>query len=303
MTWARASVLVAAVALTIGGSPGAAPPPDRMPPTAPTIDGDFPSRDLRPVFTFASRDRRTPSARLRFRCAFDGATMRPCARIHRPLADLSFGRHVLRARAVDLAGNVSRTTVRPFTIVGFWDAAADFQRAPRPGNPGADRYGNTVWFYLYSPNPEHDPAAYRLLPFFVAVDQGTEVWRNQADGLGGSQAGYSFGRITMHPGHPNLGQNAIVGWRSPVAATVLLQADVNANQVSCSVPANGVNWSVDRGATSLASGVLRPGDTASPRITARVGAGESLYLVLNDAGDSNCDGTLTRLTVETRLTG
>ena len=63
----------------------AAPGPwDRLPPTKPTIDGQLRPTVLRPVFTFGATDRRTPRGKIRFRCAFDGAALRPCARIHRP---------------------------------------------------------------------------------------------------------------------------------------------------------------------------------------------------------------------------
>lgn len=173
----RTWVAIAGLMLVIGsaGATSAALPRDRVPPTRPTIDGDGQQKDLRPVFTFGAIDRRTPSGRIRFRCAFDETTMAACARIHRPSEDLSFGQHVLRVQAVDLTGNASRTAVRNFAIVGSWDAAADFQRAPSPANPGRDRYGNTAWFYLYSPNPEHDPPNYLLLPFIALLDPGTEV--------------------------------------------------------------------------------------------------------------------------------
>ena len=282
-----------------GRSDAASAPPDRLPPTKPTIDGDLEARELRPVFTFAARDRRTPASRIRFKCALDGATMRPCARIYRPLQDQTFGRHVLRVRAFDLAGNASPIAERRFSVVGFWDAAADFQRVPTPANPGPDKYGNTAWFYLYSPNPEHDPASYRLLPLFVVSDPGTDVWRTEPNCCGGTQVGYSFGRITMQPGTPNLGQNAILGWRSPVTSMVRLQANINANQTNCGVPANGINWSIDLGSRTLMSGLIVPGQSAVPVITTSVVAGETIYLVMNDAGDTNCDGTFTRLTIQT----
>jgi hypothetical protein len=42
------------------------------------------------------------------------------------------------------------------------------------------------------------------------------------------------------------------------------------------------------------------GNTANTELTASVATGETLYLVVNDAGDSNCDTTLVDLTVETQ---
>lgn len=279
-----------------------APPPDRTPPTRPTIDGDLRPTDLRPVFTFGATDRRTPRAQLRFRCALDGAALRPCARIHRPVAALSFGPHVLRAQAIDRAGNASRPAVHHFRIVGSWDAARDFERAPRPANPGRDRYGNTTWFYLYSESVEHDPAKYHLSSFFRIPAPNWEVWESRAGGLSGTQTGFNNGQIIMHPGHYNLGQNAVLGWRSPIASTVTVTASIGPPPLSsCSVPDNGVLWSIDQGSRTLLSGAVPPGGaTAHLDLTATVEAGEPLYVVVNDAGDSNCDSTLVSLAIETR---
>jgi hypothetical protein len=295
---------LAAVALVsglAGGALAARRPRDRRPPTKPIIDGERAPKNLRPVFTLGATDRRTPRSRIRFRCAFDGAALRPCARIHRPSDALSFGPHVLRARALDRAGNASRIASYRFTVVGAWDAANDFERAPRPANPGRDRYGNTTWFYLYSGTPAHDPSNYHLLPFFAVLAPNREVWRNQADGLGGSQVGFNNNQIIMHPGHWNLGQNAVLGWRSPVASTIRLGASIQQPPGNCGAAANGIVWSIDQGSRTLQSGVLAPGgNPANTELTASVGAGETLYLVVNDAGDSNCDTTLVVLTVETQ---
>jgi hypothetical protein len=78
-----------------------------------------------------------------------------------------------------------------------------------------------------------------------------------------------------------------------------LQANINADQTDCSVPANGIKWSIDQGAGTLASGVVTPGQSALPVVTTTVRAGETIYVVMNDAGDSSSDGTFTRLTIQT----
>ncbi len=288
------------LAVGFGAVSQAAPPPDRLPPTRPTVDGDIRPDTLRPVFTFGATDRRTPRSGIRFRCAFDRATLRPCARIHRPAAALAFGPHELRAQAVDRAGNASRITRFTFSVVGSWDAARDFERAPRPANPGRDRYGNTTWFYLSSTTPAHDPAGYRPQPFFAVLAPNWEVWRSEDTGLSGSQTGYNNGSILMHPGHFNLGQNAVLGWRSPLAATVELSGSISTNAASlCGVTPNGVVWSIDHGAATLRSGSLAAGQRTDLALTVTVAAGESLYVVVNDAGDSNCDSTFVDLTIET----
>ncbi len=213
-----AGVVLAAV--MVSGALAATVPRDRQPPTKPTVDGPRQPSVLRPVFTFGATDRRTPRGKLRFRCALDGSALRPCARIHRPNDALAFGEHTLRVRAIDLAGNGSRLASFTFKVIGSWDAANDFERAPRPANPGRDRYGNTTWFYLRSGTPAHEPADYHLLPTFAAINPTWEIWHSHTGGpfdSAGSSIGFSNNRMVMHPGHFNLGQNAVLGWRSPVA--------------------------------------------------------------------------------------
>lgn len=289
-----------AVALVAGAS-AATSPPDRLPPTKPTIDGQLRPTALRPVFTFGATDRRTARGRLRFRCAFDGAALRACARIHRPAAALSFGPHTLRVRALDLAGNLSRTSTFAFTVVGTWDAAGDFERAPRPANPGRDRYGNTTWFYLYSTQGRgHDPATYASLPAFAVLGENWEVWHVLPNSQSAS-TGFNNGSMILHPGPSDGGQNAILGWRSPVAATVRIQLsiDITFAQSVCPVSGNGIVWTLDQGARSLRSGTLLSGRVENVEATTGVAAGESLYFVVGDNGNSNCDSTIVRLSIET----
>jgi len=298
--WGLVVTVIGGVLLLSAGSPAANSPRDRVPPRAPTIDGPLHPEVLRPIFTFGATDTQTSRARIRFRCGFDGAALRPCARIHRPAVALSFGKHTLRVRAVDLAGNVSRVATFAFRITGKWDATLDFERAPRPANPGRDRYGNTAWFYLYGENPEHVPGDYHLLPYFEVPEPDWEVWRNSREaGDGGTRSGFIFGRFVMHPGHPQLGQNAILGWRSPVTATVTLRAGISTLPAGSCPLANGVVWSIDQGSSTLRSGTLGPGRSENVSLTLPVSLGENLYLVVGDGGNSSCDSTFVDLSLET----
>ncbi len=202
-------------------------------------------------------------------------------------------------RALDLAGNVSRATSLSFRIVGSWDAAGDFERAPRPANPGRDRYGNTVWSYRYSSQGRsHDPATYELLPTFSVRAPNWEVWLLSPD-FQSASTGFSNSQMILHPSPSHLGQNAILGWRSPLATTVRLQASLFRLHLDCSVPANGVVWSLDQGNRSLRSGTLVDGTAENFELTLTVAAGESLYVIVGDNGDSNCDSTGVRLSIET----
>jgi hypothetical protein len=285
--------------LGAAGAVSATPNPDRLPPTKPTIDGQLAPTVLRPVFTFGATDRRTPRRKIRFRCAFDGGVLRPCARIHRPTAALSFGPHTLRVRALDLAGNASRVATRSFRVVGSWDAARDFERAPRPANPGRDQYGNTVWSYRYSSQGRsHDPATYELLPTFSVVAPNWEVWLLAPDNQS-ALAGFNNSQMLLHPSPSNLGQNAILAWRSPLAATVRVQAALYRLHLDCPVPANGVLWSLDQGNRTLRRGTLVDGTPENLQLTLTVTAEESIYVVVEDNGDSNCDSTGVQLRIET----
>ena len=293
-------VAAASVAALLASGGWAGPvPPDRQSPTKPTVDGPKQTMILRPVFTFGATDGRTPRAKIRFRCAFDGSPLRPCARIRRPNERLGFGTHTLRVRALDLAGNASRTTSFSFRVIGVWDAAADFERAPRPANPGRDRYGNTTWFLRYSP-PElvHTPAGYEVLPTFWIVVPGWETWVITPN-WESATAGFNNGHIVLQPGKIDRRQNPIVEWRSPVSGTFRVHAALQL-EIGCpEKPVGGVVWWLDHGSQPLQTGILAPGATTQFDLTTAVVAGESLYIILNDNADPRCDTTAVDLRIET----
>ena len=71
------------------------------------------------------------------------------------------------------------------------------------------------------------------------------------------------------------------------------------SHIDCSVPANGVVWSLDQGNRTLRSGTLIDATEETFNLTLAVTAGETLYVVVGDNGDSNCDSTVVEFTVET----
>jgi hypothetical protein len=80
---------------------------DTTAPVAPGVVGPRRTSSPRPRYRLVSHDDGTPGTQLRYRCAFDSRRLRPCeSRFGR---SLTLGRHVLRARALDLAGNESRS--------------------------------------------------------------------------------------------------------------------------------------------------------------------------------------------------
>ena len=294
--------ILLALALLIGGGAlavtavgrTAVPPPDRKAPTKPTVDPNRQPGELRPTFHFGATDNRTPGAKLKFRCAIDSPILHPCAHIYRPFSALAFGPHLMRVRALDRAGNASRVAVYAFTIVGTWDAAADFAQAPNPENPGRDRYGNTSWFYMY-----RGITGYEVLPVFAEANPGYQHWYYGDYSVGRLPlVGWINGRMIMHPGL--FPENAILGWRSPVTSSIRLRATISRNADPCPVPQNGIIWSIDQGANTLQSEPLAPGESKTVDITISVAAGDSLYLTINGGGDTSCDTTNVDLTLKTQ---
>jgi len=84
---------------------------DTRAPTKPSAAGPRLARTDSPAYRFSAADPGTPRRRIRFRCAFDTKRLHDCSSAYR--RHLPQGRHVLRVRAVDPAGNESgMTTVR-----------------------------------------------------------------------------------------------------------------------------------------------------------------------------------------------
>jgi hypothetical protein len=294
-------VLVALIALMlvlVQTIQAASPPRDRTAPTKPTVDVDL-TDDLRPVIHFGARDNRTAPTRIRFRCAIDGAVLHPCGRVYQVIDALSFGKHELRAVAVDTAGNVSRVTTALFTVVGTWDAASDFPSAPPSENPAHDKYGDIVWSYLYSGASIHDPTLYRPLPKFQAPNS------SQSAGDLGFDDGHVLTPLVGANGnnemvfHPERDRFAILGWRSPYAGKVSIALELRFADPIVQAGSNGIVWSIDRGNTTLQTAVLTPGGEARAELTADVAGGDIFYLTIDNRGDSNWDTTVGQFRVHT----
>src|ERR671935_259394 len=73
------AVLAATLASLRGaGSARARPLRDRVPPTTPTVVGPRRSTTTTPMYRFSARDGATPTAKIRFRCAFDSRRLHGC---------------------------------------------------------------------------------------------------------------------------------------------------------------------------------------------------------------------------------
>ena len=105
--------------------------------------------------------------------------------------------------------------------------------------------------------------------------------------------------MILHPAPTHLGHNAILAWRSPLAATIRVEASLYRLHLDCSVPANGVVWSLDQGNRTLRTGKLLDGTPENFQASLTVAAGETVYIIVGDNGDYACDSTGVRLTIET----
>jgi hypothetical protein len=99
--------------------------------------------------------------------------------------------------------------------------------------------------------------------------------------------------------HPYTTQMAVVGWTSPVTATVSMTVSLqNAELVNCG---NGIEWTIDNGATTLEQGGVTPlGPPSVVSFTADVQTAQTYYLTINSYQDDyTCDSTLTAWTITT----
>lgn len=111
----------------------------------------------------------------------------------------------------------------------------------------------------------------------------------------GDQKGHG---VTVHPSPT---QAAVVGWQSPIAATVRVQAKVQHVHTGCG---NGVTWAIDvrRGATrqrvtsGIAHGAKPP--TIAPLDNVKVAVGDVILVAIGARnGDHSCDLTAVDLTI------
>ena len=194
-----------------------------------------------------------------------------------------------------------------------WNLASDVIGASNQisFNQGA----RAVWYLMEGPSAgAHDPTLYRFLPDYTAPCQtnpssdptGLRCWLNLAALFAGNHLPSIGINVTdtvanpdggvlipphsvfMHPG-PN--RQAIVAWRSPLPGSFASRAALAISNPSCD---DGVIWSVNQGAMTIAAGVIQNGGEPQSFQFRRVFVheGDVLYFIV-DAGmeDYACDTT------------
>jgi hypothetical protein len=194
-----------------------------------------------------------------------------------------------------------------------WNLANDVLRVSNQisFNQGA----RAVWYFMEGPSAGvHDPTLYRLLPDYTAPCEtnpssdatGLRCWLNLAALFAGNHlptVGINVDDTVANPDagvlipprsvflHPGPTRQAIVAWQSPVRGFVRVTGRVSDLDPSCD---NGVIWFVNRGATTIAQGVMQNGGKPQSFEVRRVfvDAGDVLYFVVDAAmEDYACDTT------------
>jgi len=170
-----------------------------------------------------------------------------------------------------------------------WAQPDDFHAAPGL-NPGPDAYGNTdVWSYL-SGTSAHAPSTYELLPTFSS-NQWTDPGFVNLDI-------YEDRGLVLHP-YVGAEQTRyiILGWTSPISGRVTITGSADMLQRTCPQPPNGIVLTIDQGFHTLATEEVPAASTIPFEVTATVAAGDSIYFLVDPAGNSSCDSTALRLTI------
>ena len=129
--------IAAALSVVSAGSAQSSHRKDNVAPRTPRIIGPKWTTSTRPVYVFSSSDQRTAPRRLRYVCAFDRGHLRRCPR--RYSRRLRVGKHRLRARAIDRAGNRSRLASIKIRVGGGPAHPPPGPRPP-PSPPGYGAY-------------------------------------------------------------------------------------------------------------------------------------------------------------------
>lgn len=170
-----------------------------------------------------------------------------------------------------------------------WAQPDDFHASPGL-NPGPDAHGNAdVWSYLAG-SSAHAPATYELLPTFAGGRWTDPAFLNLH--------AYEDRGLVLHPyidGEQT--RYIILAWTSPISGEVAITGAADMLQRTCSQPANGIRLFIDRGSQTLATEDVSAGATVSFELDATVGVGDSIYFVVDPAGNSSCDSTALTVTI------
>jgi hypothetical protein len=197
-----------------------------------------------------------------------------------------------------------------------WNLATDFRIYPNQANPNPDTQSNAnVWYFMESSSLTHDPMTYSLLPEFITdafYIPGIQQWqgttpsggeKNKLSAIGINATGSFQQALTISwPAnvvrvHPLPDRFVVVGWRSPINGSVDVTGsfyDLDANG------GDGVDWFIDRGAMTIASGAIANGGSQQFQSGVNgvsVNYGDFLYFIVGPNGSYDNDSTGLDLTI------
>lgn len=197
-------------------------------PSAPRVSGPGFTISSIQHYRFSAHEKNVPVRQLRFRCALDSTSLHACPRLYG--AHLSLGRHVLRVRAVDPAGRVSRTTLVPILVEPKPTPAAVLASLTLP-DPGLLAAGAGALWVNRGPFGSSG-ALYRIDPATDRVSATIHVSQPNPSNGGGNDVAYGFGSI----------------WEINDQLKTVSRIDPASNAVTASI-------STDTGTDSLAEGL------------------------------------------------
>jgi hypothetical protein len=187
-----------------------------------------------------------------------------------------------------------------------WDFSADFARTRTAArNPSADRYGTGgVWRYMAARSERsRDPSGFSLLRRYREGLQGVpgfHAWVGADD----RSVSVSFPIVGVRGGpgsaqgfaHPSVARRAIVAWRSPVRARVVVRGAVSDLDAT---GGDGISWALRKGSTTLVRGRLaNAGRDQRFGLAVAVDIGDICSLVIAPGEDSAYDSTGISLRIE-----
>ncbi len=99
--------------------------------------------------------------------------------------------------------------------------------------------------------------------------------------------------------HPERNQFAILGWRSPYTGRISIELRLRFPDPAGQAKSNGIMWSINRDNSSLRRELLTPTAVAQTAIPLDINQGDTIYLVIEDAGDADFDSTVGTLRMRT----
>jgi hypothetical protein len=176
----------------------------------------------------------------------------------------------------------------------IWNLTDDFRTGSAARNPNPDRLNTNLVWYFGSVSVGQPPSA-ELYTNYTVFSDNFEGWNSGVEPLLVPLVAILIDprAIVVHPGTDRL---TVVGWQSPVTGVVRARGSFAHSGSQCD-GADGIAWSIDTSAATLASGTLDVGQRGAFAVSTFVTAGDVLYFSVGPRANFNCDSTFLDLTI------